>query len=130
MDPSFSDPNESRLSVRIANSKAADVDCCNTSSPDERSKHRVTYDCEMPPLFFSAFSLSEFQWACLYGITDLAVVELEFQHPDYASKAEKSWNLIASSLQSVLRCNVEIRINLTAGSAKPKRTSFSLRLMN
>ncbi|XP_074286517.1 protein STICHEL-like 2 isoform X3 [Silene latifolia] len=103
MDPSFSDPNESRLSVRIANSK--DVDCCNTSSPDERSKHRVTYDY-------------------------LAVVELEFQHPDYASKAEKSWNLIASSLQSVLRCNVEIRINLTAGSAKPKRTSFSLRLMN
>ncbi|KAK9663657.1 hypothetical protein RND81_14G105900 [Saponaria officinalis] len=58
--------------------------------------------------------------------SDLAVVELEFQHTDYASKAEKSWKLIASSLQSVLGCNVEIRINLAASSAKAKRTSFSL----
>nr|GEX88831.1 protein STICHEL-like 2 isoform X1 [Tanacetum cinerariifolium]GEX90178.1 protein STICHEL-like 2 isoform X1 [Tanacetum cinerariifolium] len=40
----------------------------------------------------------------------LAVVELEFRHPKYVSKAEKSWKLIASALQAALGCNVEIRI--------------------
>ncbi|KAF9667963.1 hypothetical protein SADUNF_Sadunf15G0077600 [Salix dunnii] len=42
----------------------------------------------------------------------LAVAELEFHHSDYASKAEKSWKHIASLLQTILGCNVEIRINL------------------
>ncbi|XP_042953529.1 protein STICHEL-like 2 isoform X3 [Carya illinoinensis] len=50
----------------------------------------------------------------------LAVAELEFQHPDHASKAEKSWKQIASSLQSILGCNVEIRINLAHCVPDPK----------
>ncbi|KAF5476659.1 hypothetical protein F2P56_003374 [Juglans regia] len=61
----------------------------------------------------------------------LAVVELQFQHPDYASKAEKSWKQIASSLQSILGCNVEIRINIAHCVSYPKhrkvrKQSFSL----
>ncbi|XP_074287687.1 protein STICHEL-like 2 isoform X1 [Silene latifolia] len=152
MDPSFSDPNESRLSVRTANSEAADVDCCSTSSPGERSKHRVTYDCDvdlrkimthgecggtLESIWIRATEICHSsslknllrkrgKLSSVWVKKDLAVVELEFQHADYASKAEKSWKLIASSLQSVLGCNVEIRINLTAGSAKPKRSSFNL----
>lgn len=60
----------------------------------------------------------------------MAVAELEFHHPHYVSKAEKSWKLIASSLQSILGCNVEIRINLAPCSsvkrnAKVKKPSFS-----
>ncbi|KAK9066433.1 hypothetical protein SSX86_013755 [Deinandra increscens subsp. villosa] len=55
----------------------------------------------------------------------LAVVELEFQHPDYASKAEKSWKLIASALQAALGCNVEIRI-CHLDNPKIKKSSFRL----
>lgn len=44
----------------------------------------------------------------------LAIAELEFSHPNHVSRAEKSWKLIASCLQLVLGCNVEIRINLTS----------------
>ncbi|KAL9228401.1 hypothetical protein vseg_003987 [Gypsophila vaccaria] len=151
MDPSFSDPNESRLSVRTANSE--DVDCCSTSSPGERSKHRVSYDCtdidlrkimtqgecggNLESIWIRATEICQSsslknllrkrgKLSSVWVQKDLAVVELEFQHTDYASKAEKSWKLIASSLQSVLGCNVEIRINLAASSSKAKRTSFSL----
>lgn len=67
----------------------------------------------------------------LYCTSGLAVAELEFHHSDYASKAEKSWKFIASSLQTVLGCNVEIRINLVVCApvskcAKLRRLSFSL----
>ncbi|XP_076938706.1 protein STICHEL-like 2 [Bidens hawaiensis] len=55
----------------------------------------------------------------------LAVVELEFQHPNYASKAEKSWKLIASALQAALGCNVEIRI-CQSDNPKFKKSSFRL----
>ncbi|KAK9726712.1 hypothetical protein RND81_05G232400 [Saponaria officinalis] len=151
MDPSFSDPNESRLSVRTANSE--DVDCCSTSSPGDRSKHRVSYDCAdvdlrrimtqgecggtLESIWIRATETCQSsslrnllrkrgKLSSVWVKKDLAVVELVFQHTDYASKAEKSWKLIASSLQSVLGCNVEIRINLAASSAKAKRMSFGL----
>lgn len=76
-----------------------------------------------------SFSIALTNWfSFLLSIlcTDLAVAELEFDHPDHASKAENSWKLIASSLQSVLGCNVELRINLSPRNAKSKRSSFSL----
>lgn len=41
----------------------------------------------------------------------MAVVELEFHRLKHVSKAEKSWKLIATALQSALGCNVEIRIS-------------------
>ncbi|KAK9108341.1 hypothetical protein Syun_024352 [Stephania yunnanensis] len=55
----------------------------------------------------------------------LAVVEVEFCHRDHVSKAEKSWKFIASSLQLVLGCNVEITIKL--GPRHPRK---NLKLMN
>lgn len=61
-------------------------------------------------------------------VIGLAVAELDFGHPDHASKAEKSWKLIASTLQCVLQQNVEIRINSTpinASHTKSRRPSFS-----
>lgn len=56
---------------------------------------------------------------------------MEFYHPDYVSKAEKSWKLIASSLQSILGCNIEIWINLVlcappSKCSKLRKLSFSL----
>ncbi|XP_028089847.1 protein STICHEL-like 2 isoform X5 [Camellia sinensis] len=64
-------------------------------------------------------------------ISGMAVVDLEFHHPDYVNKAEKSWKLIANALQSVLGCNVEMRIYLVHCAsvtkyAKMKKLSFSL----
>lgn len=60
-----------------------------------------------------------------------AVAELEFHHLDYVSRAEKSWKMIACSLQFILGCNLELRINYvpccTSDSmyAKLKRSSFN-----
>ncbi|KAJ1403249.1 P-loop containing nucleoside triphosphate hydrolase [Sesbania bispinosa] len=61
----------------------------------------------------------------------LTIAELEFHHRHHVSKAEKSWKLIASFLQFVLGCNVELRITYvprTSDSkyAKLKRTSFRI----
>ncbi|KAF5730910.1 protein STICHEL-like 2 [Tripterygium wilfordii] len=60
----------------------------------------------------------------------MAVIELEFHHPHYVSRAEKSWKVIASSLQAILGCNVEIRINLSIcpdlKCSKVKKPIFSL----
>ncbi|KAI3981766.1 hypothetical protein MKX01_027751 [Papaver californicum] len=50
----------------------------------------------------------------------VAVAEVEFSRPNHVSKAEKSWKLIANSLQLVLGCNVEIRINLRPFSSAVK----------
>lgn len=153
IDSSLSDPSGSRLSVRSANSEAADGDCCSTSSLRERSKHLVSYDCaddELRKMVAQGDSAGALEsiWiratetcqsnslrsflrrrgklSSVWVKKDLAVAELEFNHPDYASKAENSWKLIASSLQTVLRCNVELRINLSPTYAKSKRPSFSL----
>lgn len=58
----------------------------------------------------------------------MAVIELQFHHPDYVSRAEKSWKLIASSLQTILGCNVEIRLLCAPMSncSKTRKSSFSL----
>ncbi|XWS60334.1 hypothetical protein CRYUN_Cryun07bG0026900 [Craigia yunnanensis] len=61
----------------------------------------------------------------------LAIAELEFCHPNHVSRAEKTWKHIASSLQLIVGCNVEIRINLSVTDpvskcAKVRKPSFSL----
>ncbi|XP_057435667.1 protein STICHEL-like 2 isoform X2 [Lotus japonicus] len=61
----------------------------------------------------------------------LAIAELEFRHRHHVSKAEKSWKLIASSLQFILGCNIELRITYEPRAsdskyAKLKRSSFSI----
>ncbi|GFP88456.1 protein stichel-like 2 [Phtheirospermum japonicum] len=59
-----------------------------------------------------------------------AVAELEFDRPDYVTKAEKSWKVIAGALQHMLGYNVELRINLanneTNKHEKFKNRYFSL----
>ncbi|XP_042040652.1 protein STICHEL-like 2 isoform X1 [Salvia splendens] len=60
----------------------------------------------------------------------IAVVELEFDHPDYASRAEKSWKEIAGALQLILGYNVELRINVardgSSRNGKAKKPCLSL----
>ncbi|KAL9663665.1 hypothetical protein QQ045_019056 [Rhodiola kirilowii] len=46
----------------------------------------------------------------------VVVAKLEFCHGKHVTRAENAWKLIASSLQNTLGCNVEIQINLVAGS--------------
>ncbi|PNY11505.1 DNA polymerase III subunit gamma/tau [Trifolium pratense] len=56
----------------------------------------------------------------------LAIAELEFGNRRHVSKAEKSWKLIASSLQSILGCNIELRITYVPHTSNsPKRLSFN-----
>ena len=56
---------------------------------------------------------------------------MEFHHSHHVSKAEKSWKMIASSLQFILGCNVELRITYTPCASdskysKLKRSTFSI----
>ncbi|KAG6404285.1 hypothetical protein SASPL_136531 [Salvia splendens] len=62
----------------------------------------------------------------------IAVAELEFDHPDQASRAEKSWKEIAGVLQHILGYNVELRINLSrdGSSRKGKAKKPCLSLLN
>ncbi|XP_061351266.1 protein STICHEL-like 2 isoform X2 [Gastrolobium bilobum] len=59
----------------------------------------------------------------------LAIAELEFHHRHHVSKAENSWKLIASSLQFILGCNIELRINYVPCTSdskyRLKMSSFS-----
>ncbi|KAK9278112.1 hypothetical protein L1049_027670 [Liquidambar formosana] len=133
-----------------------DGDFCSTSSTGESLKHLVTCVCDenksqkfgirecMETLestwkrateLCQSSSLKNFlrkqgKLSSVCVNQGLAVAELEFHHPDYVSRAEKSWKLIASSLQTILGCNVEIRINLAPCAsvtryAKVKKPSFS-----
>ncbi|XP_068664946.1 protein STICHEL-like 2 [Aristolochia californica] len=76
------------------------------------------------------FLITEGKLSSVCVSQDLAIVEVDFCKQDHVSKAEKSWKVIASSLQFVLGCNVEIRINLipspSTKSTKVKKSSFSL----
>ncbi|KAL2639267.1 hypothetical protein AAZX31_06G166600 [Glycine max] len=60
----------------------------------------------------------------------LAIAELEFHHRHHVSKAEKSWKAIASSLQFILGCNIELRITYAPCASDSKyaklRSSFSI----
>lgn len=60
------------------------------------------------------------------------MAELEFDHPDHASRAEKSWKEIAGVLQSILGYNVELRINMSrdGSSRKGKAKKPCLSLLN
>uniref|UniRef100_A0A5B7BA44 DNA-directed DNA polymerase n=1 Tax=Davidia involucrata TaxID=16924 RepID=A0A5B7BA44_DAVIN len=152
---SFLDANDSRLCVRTVHPR--DGDFCSTSSTGESLKHlvtcahgsndsckpgmkddkeylesiwqRATEICESNSL--KKFLRKRGKLSSVQFNHGLAVAELEFHHLDYVSKAEKSWKLIASALQSILGCNVEIRINLVHSAsvtkyAKVKRPSFRL----
>ncbi|KAI3454362.1 hypothetical protein Pfo_011025 [Paulownia fortunei] len=76
------------------------------------------------------FLLKRGKLVSLRLIQGIAVAELEFDRPDYVSKAEKSWKVIAGALQHMLGYNVELRINLAYNDSnklgKVKKPYFSL----
>ncbi|CAK7336594.1 unnamed protein product [Dovyalis caffra] len=156
LEASSVDVNDSKSSMR--NGHDRDGDFSSPPSTGESLKHLALSSCEDSKLLKSQVpgdgkvtldsiwkraselcqsnSLGDFlrkqgKLSSLHVNRGLAVAELEFHHPDYASKAEKSWKLIASSLQTILGCNVEIRINLVlcapvSKCGKLRKLSFSL----
>ncbi|KAI6675444.1 hypothetical protein NL676_003350 [Syzygium grande] len=137
--------------------KGIDGDCCSRPSTEESKNHfsccscdcgelcildaqvnyrerldsiwkRATELCQSKAL--KNFLMKHGSMSSLRLDQGIAVANLDFSHPDYVTRAEKSWKLIASSLQSILGCNVEIRINYVPCAAeskhvKVKRPSFS-----
>lgn len=81
------------------------------------------------PLFsqrrFNSHTMHQF----LLLISGVAVADLEFDHPDDVSRAEKSWKVIASLLQRILGYNVELRINL-ANNAPYKQSKLKTSSLN
>ncbi|CAL9177518.1 unnamed protein product [Musa hybrid cultivar] len=77
-------------------------------------------------------SLKRFLWkegrlSSVHVCEGLAIAELEFCHPDHVSRAEKSWELIIGSLQTVLGCKVDIKISLVPiNRTAKKKSSISL----
>nr|GMD36262.1 protein STICHEL-like 2 isoform X1 [Ipomoea batatas]GMD85064.1 protein STICHEL-like 2 isoform X1 [Ipomoea batatas]GME11774.1 protein STICHEL-like 2 isoform X1 [Ipomoea batatas] len=151
------DLNEARLCSRTEYPQDLDGNFCSTSSTGESLKHVANCACEssescqvrmqndeetLTSIWSKAIakceshSLKNFlqRRGILSSIClkqGLAVAELKFSHPDYVSKAEKSWKSIANALQQTLCCNVEIRINLVNGAfprkhARANKLSFSL----
>ncbi|KAK3120897.1 hypothetical protein QOZ80_8BG0643240 [Eleusine coracana subsp. coracana] len=67
--------------------------------------------------------------SCLYTSQGVAVAELQFRHPEEVPTSESFWKPLCTSLQNLLRCNVDIRINLSPVSenrAGSKDSSVSL----
>ncbi|XP_054805354.1 protein STICHEL-like 2 isoform X2 [Prosopis cineraria] len=90
--------------------------------------HKATESCQSNRL--KTFLRKQGKLSSLCVNHGLAIAELDFQHRNYVCRAEKAWKLIASSLQLILGCNIELRINhvpCTSHSkyAKLKRSSFS-----
>ncbi|XP_042503073.1 protein STICHEL-like 2 [Macadamia integrifolia] len=89
---------------------------------------RVIESCHSNTL--KSFLQKEGRLASVFIKQGLAIAEVEFYHPDHVSRAENSLKMIASSLQHVLGCNVEIKINLVpcnaTKTAKVKKQSFCL----
>ncbi|XP_057972171.1 protein STICHEL-like 2 isoform X2 [Malania oleifera] len=154
VEGSFLDVNDSRVWLGTVSQR--DGDFCCTSSTGKSSEHftgacdenklnqlgmqedckgtlesiwrRATEMCQSNSLKNFLRKQGKLSSVCVNQ--GLAIAELEFSQPDYVSRAEKSWKLIASSLQSVLNCNVEIRINLVPCASvgkflKAKKSSFS-----
>ncbi|XP_062192718.1 protein STICHEL-like 2 [Phragmites australis] len=65
----------------------------------------------------------------LYTTQGVAVAELQFCHPEDVPTSESFWKPLCASLQNLLRCNVDIQINLSpisSRSAGSKDSSVSL----
>lgn len=58
-----------------------------------------------------------------FSVSGVASAELEFYTRKHVTRAEKSWKMIADSFQSVLGCNVEIRMNLVTSAFSPPKSS-------
>ncbi|KAF0914881.1 hypothetical protein E2562_032801 [Oryza meyeriana var. granulata] len=66
----------------------------------------------------------------LYTTQGVAVAELQFCHPEDVPTTESFWKPLVVSLQNLLKCNVDIRINLSpissSNRAVSKNSSVSL----
>lgn len=156
-DSSSLDERDSKCCPRNME-KDIDGDCCSRPSTEESKKHFIRCSCDCGDLCIldaqvnyrerldsiwkratelcqskalKKFLMKHGSMSSLCLNQGIAVANLDFSHPDYVTRAEKSWKLIASSLQSILGCNVEIRINYVPCAAeskrvKVKRPSFSL----
>ncbi|XP_030542225.1 protein STICHEL-like 2 [Rhodamnia argentea] len=156
-DSSSLDERDSKCCPRNME-KDIDGDCCSRPSTEESKKHFIHCSCDCGDLSIldapvnyrerldsiwkratelcrskalKKFLMKRGSMSSLRLNQGCAMANLDFSHPDYVTRAEKSWKLIASSLQSILGCNVEIRINYVpcaaeSKRAKVKRPSFSL----
>ncbi|KAL2492370.1 Protein STICHEL-like 2 [Abeliophyllum distichum] len=148
------DANESRLSIRTLNPQGADF--CSTPTNSVSLKHLVTCACDSIASrkigMQDGEETLELMWKRATGMCEsnslkkflrkrgklmsvrlnqgVAVAGLEFDHRDHVHKAERSWKLIATALQCVLGCNVELRMNLASNASgekgKFKKPSLSL----
>ncbi|XP_020245746.1 protein STICHEL-like 2 isoform X2 [Asparagus officinalis] len=107
--------------------KLCSVDHCNGIEL-ETVWRRALRKCQSKSL--KSFLQKEGNLSSIHVNEGLAIAEIEFSHPDHVSRAEKSWKLIASSLQPVLGCDVQLRLKLLptyiSKRTKVKKSSFSL----
>nr|VDC83406.1 unnamed protein product [Brassica rapa] len=133
--------NENGLSLRSQGSKDGDLSSTSSECPGDVVKQ--TEECQdincnetvetvwktVTELCCSD-SLRRFLWkrGRLTSLTidkgsSVAIAELEFYTPQHVTRAEKSWKMIADSFQTVLGCNVEIRMNLVISECSPPKSA-------
>ncbi|KAL1333668.1 hypothetical protein HN51_062544 [Arachis hypogaea] len=148
------DATDDKLYLKGATNR--DGDFCSTSSTGESLKNNATGQCDeksyrlglqedqkrtLDSIWYKAteicqssrlkaFLRKQGKLSSLCVNQGLAAAELEFHRRDSVARAEKSWKLIASYLQIILGCNIELRINYvpcaTASRyARLKRSSFN-----
>ncbi|MED6167556.1 hypothetical protein PIB30_003934 [Stylosanthes scabra] len=148
------DANDAKLYLKAATNR--DGDFCSTSSTGESLKNLATGQCDeksyrlgmqedqkrtLDSIWYKAteicqsnrlkaFLRKQGKLSSLCFNQGLAAAELEFHRRDSVARAEKSWKLIASSLQIILGCNIELRINYVpcvseSKYARLKRSSFN-----
>ncbi|KAL1201229.1 Protein STICHEL-like 2 [Cardamine amara subsp. amara] len=124
------------------NQRSKDVDLSSTSSDcpvdvvkseteecqEKNCKETVETVWKMVTDLCTSDSLKSFLWkrGRLTSLTvdkGVAIAELEFYTPQHVTRAEKSWKMIADSFQSVLGCNVEIRVNLVISACSPPKSA-------
>ncbi|KAL1534756.1 protein STICHEL-like 2 [Salvia divinorum] len=137
------DEDAPRLSTKVLHTQEGES---HRMSTDECWKHPVTNSCEnvtqyevetLELIWIRATRICESssvknflqkrgKLASVRLVQGVAVADLEFDHPDHVSRAEKSWKVIAGVLQRILGYNVELRINLANNASKLKKPSLNL----
>ncbi|WOL04419.1 protein STICHEL-like 2 [Canna indica] len=82
---------------------------CDGARELENIWKRTIENCE--PSSLKSFLRKKGKLSSVRVYEGLALAEVQFRHPDHATRAEESWNSIVGSLQTVLGCNVDIRIS-------------------
>ncbi|XP_024032525.1 protein STICHEL-like 2, partial [Morus notabilis] len=127
MECSSAEANESNLWLDNAHDRGEDLKHLVNYSCEDKKSHKLPEDCRrtLESIWkratelcqsnsLKSFLMEQGKLSSLTVSQGVAVAELEFCHPDCVSKAEKSQKLITNLLQSVLSCNVEVRINLVS----------------